>query len=86
MSRSALAGVFAVAVLLSSGAAGATSFDDRGPDREEVVCRRITPDLGTIRSRRVCKTREQWAADAAASQRRQVEREGRSALGRPQDN
>ena len=87
MSRSPLAGLLAAAIFLAPGAAGAMSFDEPvQPNQDEVVCRRSTPDVGTIMTRRVCKTRAEWAAQAQANQRRIVEREVRSALGRGDQN
>ena len=87
MSRYPLAGLLAAAILVAPGAAGAMSFDDPAqPDPNEVVCRRSTPDVGTIMTRRICKTRAQWAADAAANQQRVVEREARSTLGNRDSN
>jgi len=85
MSRQSLAGLLAVAFVVTPFAASAASAQPAERDPNEVVCRRTTPDVGTIMSRRVCKTRAQWAADAASAQQRVVEREGRSALGRLDD-
>jgi len=84
MSRQSLAGLLAVAFVVTPIAASAEPTAERDPN--EVVCRRSTPDVGTIMTRRVCKTRAQWAADAAAAQQRIVEREARSSLGRTDQN
>jgi hypothetical protein len=77
--------ICAAAAALLSGPAFATppaAQPASEANSSEVVCRRLPPDAGTIMSRRACKTRAQWAADAAAAQRRVIQREGRSALGR----
>jgi hypothetical protein len=45
--------------------AQAQSAEGAQANPNELICRRARPAVGTIMSRRVCKTRAEWTAEAA---------------------
>lgn len=70
-----LAGAFALAVF-SAGCASQPQDESALNADERVICRNDR-ELGSLRSRRVCKTAAEWESDRAAQQ------EGMRGIGRP---